>query len=365
MESLSNRRRSSKVYHRTIIRWSLGAFLAGVTLSAAAQQQPPAPVVVAEAEERLLAPVTFFPGTVISRDDARLAAEVEGRLVWVAEIGTSVNKGDLVARLDDTLIREALAEHEATVVREEARLKFYTQEVKRLEPLLERKVITPSSLDQAISNRDVAEGEIAVARARAAVAKERLGRTRIHAPFKGVVTERLMQVGEWAESGKAIVRLVNIQSLEVQTRVPASTLAFIKIGTKLKLNASPQQGIGQVRAIVPVGDDRSRLYELRLTPADARWPAGQSLRVAVPTTTPRKVIAIPRDALVLRRDGTSVFRVIEDDIAERVSVITGIAEGEFIEVRNGIRVGDRVVVRGGERLRPGQKVTILPTGAEQ
>ncbi|MFQ6021815.1 MAG: efflux RND transporter periplasmic adaptor subunit [Acidiferrobacterales bacterium] len=336
-----------------------------VTIGAAAQEQPPVPVVVAKAEERLLAPVTLFPGTVISRDDARLAAEVNGRLMWVAEVGASVNKGALVARLDDTLIREGLAEIEATVVREEARLRFHTQEVKRLEPLLERKVITPSNLDQAISNRDVAEGELAVAHARVAVAKERLERTKIRAPFTGVVTERLMQAGEWAESGNVIVRLVNARSLEVQTRVPASTLAFIKIGTTLKLNASPDGGTGQVRTIVPVGDDRSRLYELRLTPIEARWPAGQSLRVAVPTAAPRKVTAVPRDALVLRRDGTSVFRILEDDTAERVSVVTGIAAGEFIEVRNGVRAGDRVVIRGGERLRPGQKVTILATITEQ
>ncbi len=344
-------------------RW-LGATIVALTVNgvvgAQPAEQPPAPVVVAPAQERLLAPVTFFPGTVISRDDARLAAEVQGRLVWVADIGTAVKRGQSVARLDDVLIREALAENEATVVREQARVTFYTQEVERLQPLVERKIVTPSNLDQAISNRRVAESERAVARARVMQANERLDRTNLRAPFDGVVTERFVQAGEWANSGTAIVRLVDAQSLEVQTRVPADTLAFIKKGSDLKLTASPQESTGKVRTIVPVGDDRSRLYELRLTLKGQRWPVGLAVRVEVPTAVARKVVAVPRDALVIRRDGTSIFRVKDDDTAERVTVSTGVAAGPLIEVKNGVRAGDRIVIRGGERLRPGQKVVVVP-----
>lgn len=349
---------------RRQMRW-FGVTIVALVLNgfAWAQQpatQPPAPVVVALAEEQLLAPVTFFAGTVISRDDAKLAAEVEGRLQWVADVGTAVKRGQSVARLDDVLIREALAENEATVVREQARVTFYTQEVKRLQPLVERKIVTPSSVDQAISNRRVAESELAVARARVMQANERLVRTNLRAPFSGVVTERFVQAGEWASSGTAIVRLVDPQSLEVQTRVPAEALAFIKKGSDLKLTASPQQSTGKVRTIVPVGDDRSHLYELRLTLKGQPWSAGQPVRVEVPTAAARKVVAVPRDALVIRRDGTSIFRVKDDDTAERLTVNTGVAAGALIEVKNSIRAGDRVVIRGGERLRPGQKVVVIP-----
>lgn len=336
--------------------------LAWAALAPLTHAQPgtsPPPVVVAKAELRLLAPVTWFPGTVISRDDARLAAEVEGRLVWVAEVGTTVAKGRIVAKLEDTLVREELAEHEAAVAREQARLAYYRQEVERLKPLVERRIVTPSNLDQAVSNRDATRSELAAAQARVMRAKQQLDRTVIRAPFAGVVTERVLQLGEWAESGAVIVRLVDPRSLEVQARVPSSALAFVKEGSELNLMASPERASAKVRAVVPVGDDRSRLYELRLTLTNTKWPAGQTLRVEVPTAAAREVIAIPRDGLVLRRTGTSVFRILDDDTAERVSVSTGIAAGEFIEVENGIRPGDRVVIRGGERLRDGQKVQVL------
>jgi RND family efflux transporter MFP subunit len=358
-------KRSMSLLLRLLARLRLVVLFVPVALAQPPNEAPPAPVRVAKAEERLLAPVTSFPGTVISRDDARLAAEVEGRLVWVAEVGASVKRRQVVARLDDTLIREALVEHEATVTREEARVRYYAQEVDRLTPLLERKIITPSTLDQAISNRDAARGELAAARARVTQAKERLERTALTAPFAGVVTERFMQAGEWAESGAAIVRFVDPNSLEVQTRVPASTLEFIRRGAELRVSTSTKQESGRVRTIVPVGDDRSRLYELRLALPRPEWPAGQTVRVQVPMAVARKVTAVPRDALVLRRDGTSVFRILDDDTAERVMVATGIAAGEFIEVSNGIRPGDRVVVRGGERLRPGQKVSVQSAGVSQ
>ncbi len=331
---------------------------------AATPAAPAAPVVVAHAELRLLAPVSWFPATVISRDDVRLGAEIDARLLWVADVGTRAQKGAVVARLDDTLVREALAESEAAVAREQARLAYYTQELERLKPLVERRIVTPSNLDQAVSNRDASRGELAAAQARVMRAKQQLGRTVIRTPFAGVVTERILQPGEWAETGAAIVRLVAPHALEVQARVPASALAFIRAGSKLNLMASPERTVAEVRTIVPVGDDRSRLYELRLTLNHSKWSAGHTVRVEVPTAAAREVVAVPRDALVLRRTGTSVFRISDDDTAEQVSVTTGIAAGEFIEISNGIKPGDRVVTRGGERLRSGQKVTVLKTPAK-
>lgn len=319
---------------------------------------PPAPVMVAEATQRVLAPVTWFPGTVISRSDSRLAAEVPGRVVWVADVGSVVQAGDVVVRLDDSLMQQTLAEYEAVIAREQARIKFYEQEVKRLQGLVKDNNVAQSQLDQAISNRGVTLGELAAARARHAHAKERLERTVIYAPFSGVITERLAQVGEWAESGEAVVRLVDSQALEVQAWVPVNALQYIHEQSDLRLQANPHTSTGKVRAIVPIGDDRSRLYELRLTPAERGWPVGQTLRVAVPSDAPREVLAVPRDALVIRRDGTVVYRVLEGNTAERVGVTTGLAVGPWIEV-SGINAGDKVVVRGGERLRPGQNVVIV------
>ena len=322
------------------------------------QGPPPAPVVIATAQMRLLAPVTWYPGTIISRNQARLAAEVQGRLEWVAEVGTAIARGELVARLDSVLLEQSLVEHKAEVAREQARLVYLDAEVKRLEKLVIQGTSTQSQLDQAIAERGVTRSELAGAGARSAVARERVERAATYAPFDGVVVERYLQAGEWAESGAAVLRLVDVGSIEIQTWVPVSSLRYVQPRSELAVLANPHESRARVRTIVPVGDDQSRLYELRLTVAD-RWPVGQSLRVAIPTAQAREVLAIPRDALVLRRDGTVVFRIKEDGTAERVAITIGLASGELIEVI-GLEPGDRVVTRGGERLRPGQAVDIIP-----
>ncbi len=322
-----------------------------------AQQQAP-PVVVTTALETELAPFSWYPGTVISRNQARLAAEEDGRLEWVAEVGARIAAGEPVARLDDTLMRQEQIAARALVEGAQARLSYLQKEVERLRRLAKTNIATQSQLDLAVSNVGVTHSDLAAAAARVALIGERLRRMVTVAPFAGVVTERLLQAGEWAQSGDTLLRLVDDTALEVQVWVPVHTLDFLREGTRVLLRSASREADGPIRTIVPVGDDRSRLYELRITAPESAWPAGQTLRVAIPSALARRVVAVPRDALVLRREGTSVFRVNDDNIAEAVRVETGIADGDLIEV-HGIEAGDRVVVRGGERLRPGQPVQVL------
>ena len=319
---------------------------------------PPAPVVVVEATRQLLAPVTWYPATIISRNQARLAAEVEGRLESVAEVGTQIEAGEVIARLDATLLKQTLAEHLAAIAREKARLTFLDAEVKRLQKLVKQRTATRSQFDQAVAERGVTRSELAAARARVALTKERINRSVLRAPFGGIVAERILQAGEWAESGESVVKLVDTTSVEVQAWVPVAALSFVRTGTELELKANPLNTSGTVRTLVPVGDDRSRLYELRLRIDEGEFPVGQSLRVAIPTAPAKEVVAVPRDALVLRRQGAAVFRIVGENTAERVAVETGIASGPLIAV-TGIESGDWVVIRGGERLRAGQKVSIV------
>lgn len=316
----------------------------------------PTPVVVVTVETRELTPVVQVAGTVISRNDTRLAAQVEGQVTWVADVGTRLAAGDVAAQLDDVLVRSVLDEQEAQVAREQANVTFHQRESQRLAKLAKENNAALSRLDQAKRDASIARSELSAARSRVAQTREKLERTAIKAPFAGVVTEEFIEAGEWADPGTAMVRLVDTASLEVQARVPVKTLPYIHVNSELQLTVAGQPGSGIVRTLVPVGDDQSRLYELRLMLGNGSLPAGQSVRIAIPTSDSHMATVIPRDSLVLRRDGTSVFRILDDNTAERVKVITGMAEGDLIEVQGELQPGDRVVIRGGERLRQGQEV---------
>jgi hypothetical protein len=111
-----------------------------------------------------------------------------------------------------------------------------------------------------------------------------------------------------------------------------------------------------VRAIVPVGDTASRTIEVRLSLPSGAAFVGDAARVLIPSAAPRQVVAVPRDALVLREDNTYVFKVDKKDQAQRVAVETGSEDGLMVEVRGPIAAGERVIVRGAERLETGQKV---------
>lgn len=327
-------------------------------------ERPPVFVVTEAAVKKSVSPTVLYSGTLISRDDAYLAGEVPGHLTWVADVGSRFRKGETVAKLDDVFIRQQLIEEQSIIQSEKARYEYHTRQVERFSKLLTDDNIALSQVDAARRDQSVAHSNILSAKARLVQAEEHLRRTQIIAPFDGIVSERRLQAGEWADKGEAIVRLVSSENLEIQTHIPSSVLPFVTVGAPLTYSHGKFNGTGRVRTLVPIGGDLSRLYELRISISDASLSAGTLLRVAIPTAHPREVVLVPRDALVLRREAVYVFRVNEQSVAERVAVQTGIAESDSIEVMGGIRESDRVITRGGENLQPGMVVKVQPLLAD-
>ncbi len=324
-----------------------------------AQMGGPALVRVAEAAVKDIAPVTMVPGTVVSRHDARLSAEVEGRLTMVVDVGTSIRQGEPVASIEDTLLRLRNTELKAQVTRAEARLRFLESEERRVTKLAEENLAAATQLEQTRSDRDVARGDLAVAKARLEQNEDLLARTRILAPYDGIVVERLMMRGERVVEGSQVVRLVDQDDLEVIARAPLDYFDFVRPGASLALSTQRRTENATVRTVVAVGDRSNHQFELRLDLQPGLFPVGQTLRVSIPVASSREVLTVPRDALVLRPEGMSVFVINDDDTARQVPVTAGMGQGDLVEVNGEITAGDRVVVRGNERLQPGQAVSIM------
>jgi len=299
------------------------------------------------------------PGTVVSRNDARLSAEVAGRLIAVADVGTVMNQGEVVAEIEDTALRLLNIELQAQIKRAEARLLFLENEEKRFARLAESNLAAATQLDQTISDRDVARGDLAIAQSRLAQNQDQLDRTRILAPFDGIVVERLMTPGERVDEGDMVVRLVDQENLEVIARAPPDYFRFVRHGQQLDLRADSIEAIGQVRTVVAVGDENTHQFEIRLDLEGSQFPVGQTMRVSIPTSEIREVLTVPRDALVLRAEGQSVFVVDANNQAQQVQVTVGTGQGDQIEIVGDISPGDRVVIRGNERLQPGQAVSVM------
>ena len=119
-----------------------------------------------------------------------------------------------------------------------------------------------------------------------------------------------------------------------------------------------RESLSPVSYVIPVGDARSRMFEVRIAANDPAWIIGSPVRIALPNSEPRELVAIPRDGLVLRGSNIYVMRVNSDNTVEKVTVETGIGLGGFVEIIGKVEQGDRIITRGGERIKAGQAVTI-------
>ncbi len=322
----------------------------------AADAPPPVPVVVTTARSEQVGSTLAATGTVVSRNDARISAEVAGPLMWIAEPGTVVKRGETLARIDGERLGLALRDHEAALKRLDAQLSLLVTQRTRLETL--GNVVSTSQLDEARSRERMAEQDVEQARVARDRARLDLDRASVRAPFAGIVAERLQQSGEYIAGGAPLVRLVNDRELEVVARAPMGSADSVTAGANATLFEGARSTTGRVRAIIPVGDERSRMVELRIAIADGAWRVGTPVRVEIAPRTLKAVVTVPRDAVILRQGANYVMRVRADNTAERVAVDLGPGRENHVQIVGKVRAGDRVIVRGGERLEPGQPVTV-------
>lgn len=350
---------------KTTSRWLLGATTALLVATASGQGgPPPQPVSVRPVLNAQLAPVTWVPGTVVARADSRLGAEVAGRLVSLAEVGASVDQGEVIARSDTSALELERRSQQASVDRLKAQQRYREQQVERFKALAERNAAAADQLDNANAELAMITAELAQARAQLAEVGHRIERSALRAPFAGVVVEQLAQPGEFLAPGSPVVRLVDVHRREISARAPLAAFRFLAEGQTLPVRQGDRSIELTVTRRIEVGDPLSRSAELRLSLGEQDWVVGSAVEVSVPEAAGSEGLAVHRDALLLRAGQRYVYRIGDDGKAERVDVQVGLAVGEQVQVSGGLQAGDLVVVRGGERLADGMAVQVLAPGSD-
>lgn len=321
-------------------------------------QAPAAPVVVEKAQRDTFAATLWVSGTVISKNDARIAAETDGRITWVADVGTRIAQGQAIASIDATDLKLDLADSKAQLASLKSQLKFQQSSLERLQQLAVKNNAAANQIDEAQSQLDMTRQSIKRAEVSIAQIQRRISQAEVLAPFPGVVAERLVQVGEFVGRGAQVARLVDTEHREIRAQAPLTVASWIRQGMEVSVEHQNVESLSPVSYVIPVGDERSRMFEVRIAADNPAWIIGSPVRVALPNSEPRELVAISRDALVLRGSDIYVMRVNGDNTVEKVEVETGIGLGGSVEVIGNVEQGDRIITRGGERLQPGQAVTI-------
>ena len=341
---------------------ALALFALSATGHAQEHKAPPAVVEVEQATTTRLAPTRWVPGSVVSRDDAKIASAEAGRLEYVAEVGTRVKVGERIAQLDDKTLRLRLEEIQTDVKRAEAQRVLSQTQLERLEKLGTSNAIAKTQIDEARATQETNVQSLAHARAQLHQIEHDIEQADVRAPFAGIVTERFAQRGEYLQVGANIVHLVDTDHIEARVQAPLAMADKIRAGMEVKIKTRSQESNAKVRAVVPVGDERARQFELRVGVDPALALVGSAVEVALPEDNGDEALTVPRDAIVQRANQTYVMRVSAQNTAEQIPVSASAANGDKVEVRGALNPGDRLVVRGAERLNPGQAVKIANNG---
>ncbi|MBF0304535.1 MAG: efflux RND transporter periplasmic adaptor subunit [Alphaproteobacteria bacterium] len=328
--------------------WRNGA-MQPAPVAAGPAAPPPVAVEVAAVKTAPLARRLQAVGTLRSNESVVLRPEVAGRVARIEfDEGQAVRQGQLLVSLDDTVAA-------AEVKEAEAQLALSETNANRAEKLFRQNAGTERS-------RDEAAAQVRVDRARLEVARAQLAKTRIMAPFDGIVGLRKVSVGAYVLPGADIANLESIQTLKVDFRVPEVFLAAVRPGQTLQVaaDAFPKQAFeGRVYAIDPLIDEagRSILLRARVDNAAGALRPGLFVRVALVVDEVLDALVVPEEALVPRGRETVVFRVV-DGKAQPAPVETGRRRDGVVEIVKGVAAGDKVVTAGHMKLRPGAPVAV-------
>jgi len=340
-----------------------------LVLPAAAKDEAPSPVTLAEVKRELLRAETLLTGTSVPLRRAALSPRVEGLVMELAvDEGSVVGPGDPILTLDTRLAELDLAAASARVAEAEARQRDAVRIRDELLRLKQGRHASKADIESAIAGVEIADAALSGARAELERAQELVARHRLTAPFAGMVVAKLVEIGEWVQQDAAAVELVELDRIRVRATLPQRDYARVAPGSeaRLRFDALPQRVFeGEVVARVAAGDERTRSFPvlIDLPNPERQLAPGMSARVSVELSDGTiEALTVPRDAVVARSDGTRQVWRVDDDAggvprAQSVRVEIGRAVGDRLEVLSGaLDAGDKVVLLGNENLKPGQAV---------
>jgi len=319
----------------------------------------------------VLEPTTFqeiipITGSVSAPEDASLSAQAAGTLTSLVEVGTRVAEGDVVARLDDRLIRAALDQARANLESVESQASLAEETWRRQEPLYRDSIISALEFENVTTQRNQARAALAQANAAVAQAEQQFENTYIRAPFPGTVEERFANAGEQVMPGSPVARIVNTRNLKVVAGVPEVYAADIRVGSAVHLSfraygdASREETISFVGSVI---NPQSRTFSIEVA-IDNRSGVLKPAMIADLKITRRVLedqIVIPQTAILRDENGSSVYLTVSGDdgrIAERQAIEPGPSYAGQTVVLQGLSVGDEIIIAGQTSVAEGDKVEI-------
>ena len=342
----------------------------------ASAQEPALVSVDAVVEQRFTQTVPIL-GRLVAKRSSTVATRISGAIAEVlVDLGDQVEQGQPLARIDSATLELRMQHANSQLNESRTRLKtanallaLSSQDVKRLEGLKGSAAVSQALHDDAQQQQNIAyarvsEAEAGISSSRASfeIAQLELSYASITAPFDGTITEKLTEVGNYLQPGQAVFQIISDRKLELEADVPAALLGGLSkdVAVVVELENRSQHK-AWLRAIIPEENPRTRTrrvrFDTQLNDNAGILASEQSATVLVPASAARNILTVHKDG-VIRQGQNNIVYVAIDDAAEMRVIETGQAVGGRVEILGGLEPGDLVVVRGNERLFPGQPILV-------
>jgi membrane fusion protein (multidrug efflux system) len=323
--------------------------------SAGGFKLPPTPVEIANVKTQSVADKFEAVGTIEAIEGVTIVSEIDASVISLPfEEGSFIKKGDLIAQLDDSQLS-------AEVNRTEALYNQSKASYKRIKSIVDQNAGTPQDLDDALANLKVAEANYELAKAR-------LSKTRIVAPFDGIIGTRKVSVGAFLRTGQEITELANLNEIRVSFSAPERFLSQLKRNAEVTVSSSVfpnNENKGKIMAIEPILDSQTRNVNVvaRVQNPGQKFRPGMSANVSVVLNERPNALTIPNEAVFANGDQSFVFVVKKDSSVSAAPVTLGLQTARIVEVLSGLKDGMQVVTAGHQKLFEGAKV--MPVNSQQ
>ena len=321
---------------------------------------PPARVVVSGVTSGFIAPENEYIGTVYYQEVSDVASEVSGLSEEVRfEEVQRVKKGDVLVVISSDLLYKTIRSAKANYEQVLSDLEKERKNLERAELLFSEQLLSEQAYDEQRFNVNGLEKRVLSLKSGAERLEVELSKKTVKSPFDGIVIKRHIETGEWLSPGTAVASIGKDDFADVIAEVPEHVIAYIKKGMDARVITGGSEITGKVFSIVPKGDVSTRTIPVKVRIRNVSGLIeGMQARLILPAGNKEKAMIVPRDAVITVSGKTVVFAVVEAKakmIPVKVAGYTGMNAGVHGE---GLRAGMKVVIKGNERLRDGQPVSL-------
>ena len=324
-------------------------------------------VTLATVESRGFSTSIPFTGNLLAMNRAELKAEVPGRVTRVlVQEGDTVKAGAVLCTQDEDDLSLAAQAAEAQLTQAQAQALQAKRDAARAEMLLEKRSITRQAAQVAETANNAAAAAVQAAESQAGMAKVRMKKARITAPFDGQVARRLVQAGDVLMAGQTVFDVVDNRKLEIQADLPANAMALVKPGQSVRFRVPgfQQAFTGTLTQVSPVlsPDGRNLHVRMEVPNTDRLLKSGVFVEGLIMGNGQTQQPALP--ASLIKAEGQSgVLYVVENGVAKKRNVFVGPEQDGFRSI-DGIPVGSKVVATGQDLVRDGSNLKIVAGGSD-